>query len=137
MSDSTPSEEKAASSSLGELLGEVTRDLSQLMRQELQLAKAEAKESASRAGKAAGLLSGAGYAGLMTIFFLSLALWWALGTLVGGGWSGVIVAALWAVVALILFGVGRAQVAEIRGTPDTVDTLKKIPDALKRNEENR
>jgi hypothetical protein len=137
MSDSTPSEEKAASSSLGELVGEVTRDLSQLMRQELQLAKAEAKESASRAGKAAGLLSGAGYAGLMTIFFLSLALWWALGTLVGGGWSGVIVAALWAVVALILFGVGRAQVAEIRGTPDTVDTLKKIPDALKRNEENR
>jgi hypothetical protein len=137
MSDSTPSEEKAASSSLGELLGEVTRDLSQLMRQELQLAKAEAKESASRAGKAAGLLSGAGYAGLMTIFFLSLALWWALGTLVGGGWSGVIVSALWAVSALIMFGVGRAQVAEIRGTPETVDTLKEIPDALKRNEENR
>jgi hypothetical protein len=137
MSDSTPSEEKAASSSLGELLGDVTRDLSQLMRQELQLAKAEAKESASKAGKAAGFLSGAAYAGLMAIFFLSLALWWALGTLVGGGWSGVIVAALWAVSALIMFGVGRAQVAEIRGTPETIDTLKEIPDALKRNEENR
>jgi hypothetical protein len=135
--DYTPSEQKAASTSLGDLLGEVTRDLSTLMRQELELAKAELKQSASRAGKGAGMLGGAGYAAGMTILFLSIALWWALGTLIGGGWSGVIVAVIWAVIALILFLVGRRQLKEVNGAPKTVESLKKIPETLKRNEENR
>ncbi|GLK18696.1 phage holin family protein [Herbiconiux flava] len=137
MIDSTPSEEKAATTSLGDLLGEVTKDLSTLMRQEVELAKAELKQSATRAGKGAGMLGGAGYAASMTILFLSIALWWALGTLVGGGWSGVIVAVIWAIVALILFVVGRKQLKEVNGAPKTVESLKKIPETLKRNEENR
>lgn len=137
MTDSTPSEEKAATTSLGDLLGEVTKDLSTLMRQEVELAKAELKQSATRAGKGAGMLGGAGYAASMTILFLSIALWWALGTLVGGGWSGVIVAVIWAIVALVLFVVGRKQLKEVNGAPKTVESLKKIPETLKRNEENR
>jgi hypothetical protein len=137
MSDATPSEQKAASASLGELLGEVTSDLSTLMRQELELAKAELRQSASRAGKGAGMMGGAAYAGLMAVFFLSVALWWALGQLIGLGWSAVLVAVLWAVIALVLFLNGRKQLKEIQGAPQTVDTLKQIPDAVKRNEENR
>lgn len=137
MSDPTPSEQRAATTSLGELLSEVTSDLSQLMRQELELAKAELRESATRAGKGAGMMGGAAYAGMMAIFFLSIALWWALGELVGLGWSAVIVAVLWAIVALVLFLNGRTQMKKIKGAPETVDTLKRIPDAVKRNEENR
>ena len=68
----TPSQQKAAETSLGELVGEVSRDLSTLMRKELELAKAELAESAKRAGKAAGLLGGAGYAGSMAVLFVSL-----------------------------------------------------------------
>lgn len=137
MSDSTPSEEKAAGTSLGDLLGEVTRDLSTLMRQELELAKAELKQSATHAGKGAGMLGGAGYAASMTILFLSIALWWALGTLIGNGWSGLVVALIWGVIALVLFLIGRKQLKEVKGTPKTVESLKKIPETLKRNEENR
>ncbi|MCS5718727.1 phage holin family protein [Herbiconiux sp. CPCC 205763] len=138
MTDSaTPSEQKAASTSLGDLLGEVTKDISTLMRQEVELAKAELKQSASRAGKGAGLYGGAGYGAMMAILFLSIALWWALGTLIGGGWSGVIVAVIWAVIALILFLVGRNQMKTVKGAPQTVETLKNIPATLKRNEENR
>ncbi|MCR2784411.1 MULTISPECIES: phage holin family protein [unclassified Microbacterium] len=137
MSDPTPSEQKAATTSLGDLLGEVSRDISTLMRQEVELAKAEIKQSASRAGKGAGLLGGAGYAALMAIFFLSVALWWALGTLVGGGWSAVIVAVLWAIIAGILYVIGRRKLKEVEGAPQTVETLKEIPETLKRNEENR
>jgi hypothetical protein len=137
MSDATPSEVKAANSSLGELLGEVTRDLSTLMRQEIALAKAELKESAQKAGKGAGLLGGAGYAGHLTILFLSIALWWSLGYLVGNGWSALIVAVLWAIVGAILFAMGRKQLKQVEGAPQTVDTLKEIPDAFQRNEENR
>ena len=137
MTDPTPSERKAESTSLGDLLGEVTSDLSTLMRQELELAKAELKQSAARAGRGAGMLGGAGYAALMAVFFLSIALWWALGHLTGLGWSAVIVAVIWAAVALVLFVVGRTQLKKVEGAPRTVESIKRIPDAVKRNEENR
>ena len=133
----TPSEDKAARTSLGDLLSEVTRDISTLMRQEVELAKAEIKDSATRAGKGAGLMGGAGYAGLMAVFFLSIALWWALGYLVGNAWSAVIVAVIWAIVALILFLIGRRQLESVKGAPKTVDSIKKIPETFARNEENK
>ncbi|MCU1617961.1 MAG: phage holin family protein [Frankiales bacterium] len=133
----TPSEQKAANTSLGELLGEVTRDLSTLMRQELELAKAELKQSATQAGKGAGMFAGAGYAGHLTLVFLSIAAWWGLGYLIGNGWSALIVAAVWAIIGLILFFVGRGEMKKVKGAPQTVDTLKEFPDTLKRNEENR
>ncbi|WP_341994244.1 phage holin family protein [Microbacterium sp. LWH7-1.2] len=134
----TPSQQKAAETSLGELVGEVSRDLSELMRKELELAKAELSESAKRAGAGAGLLGGAGYAGLMAVFFLSVALWWGLGDLIDSlGWSAVIVAVLWAIVAAILYAVGRKRLKTVQGAPKTVETVKEIPEALKRNQENR
>lgn len=137
MSDQTPSELRAANASLGDLLGEVTRDLSTLIRQEMALARAELKESAGKAAKGAGTLGGAAYAAGMAVLFLSIALWWALGDLIGLGWSAVVVAVLWAVVALILYTVGRKEIKQIEGAPQTVETLKEIPETLKRNEENR
>jgi len=136
--DSTPSERRAASASFGELFGQVTKDLSTLIRQEIDLAKAELKQSATRAGAGAGLLGGAGYAALMAIFFLSVALWWGLGDLIENlAWSAVIVAVLWAIIALILYLVGRKRLKEVQGMPRTAESVKKIPEALKRNEENR
>lgn len=137
MTDPTPSEQRAASTSLGDLLGEVTRDLSTLMRQEIALAKAELTESARTSAKGAGLLGGAGYAASMVVLFLSIAAWAALTAVVGGGWAGVIVAAVWAVVAAILFVVGRARLKNVKGAPQTARTLQEIPETFQRNEENR
>ncbi|GAA4141207.1 phage holin family protein [Leifsonia shinshuensis] len=133
----TPSERRAERESLGDLLAEVSRDLSTLVRQEVELAKAELKETATRTGKGAGLLGGAGYAALMAVLFLSIALWWALGYLMGNAWSGVVVAIIWAVVALILYLVGRNQLKAVKGMPQTVETVKEFPETLKRNGENR
>jgi hypothetical protein len=134
----TPSQQKAAETSLGDLVGEVSRDLSELMRKELELAKAELSESAKRAGKGAGLMGGAGYAGGMAVLFLSIAVWWGLGDLIDSlGWSAVIVAVIWAIVAAILFAVGRSRLKDVQGAPKTVETVKEIPEALKRNQENR
>ena len=137
MADPTPSEAKAATTSLGDLVGEVTRDISTLMRQEVQLAKVELKESATKTAKGAGLLGGAGYGAGMAVFFLSVALWWALGQVMGLGWAAVVVAVIWAVIAGILFAIGRAQLKQVEGAPQTVETIKEIPETLKRNEENR
>jgi len=137
MSDATPSERRAATSSLGELVGEVTRDMSTLMRQELALAKAEVKDSASKSAKGAGLLGGAGYAAGMVVLFLSIALWSALALLIGAAWSAVVVAVLWAIIAAILFAIGRTQLKNVQGVPQTAATLQEIPEAFTRNEENR
>jgi hypothetical protein len=138
MTDPTPSEQKAATTSLGDLVGEVTRDISTLMRQEVALAKAELKQSAKQTAAGAGMMGGAAYGAMMAIFFLSVALWWGLGDLLDSlGWSAVIVAVIWAIIAAILFAIGRSRLKEVEGAPQTVETLKEIPETLRRNEENR
>ena len=118
--------------SVGELVGNVTRDLSTLIRQELALAQAELKTEARKTGKAAGALGAAGFAGYMAVLFLSICVWWALGNLIGHGWSALIVAAVWGIVAAVLYPRGRKKLREVNPTPErTVDTLKNVPDALK------
>jgi hypothetical protein len=139
--------------SVGTLLGEVSKDLSTLMRQELELAKAELKAEANKAtdevktqvtkaGKGAGMLGGAGYGGHMLALFLSLALMWALGSAMPLGWAALIVAVLWGIVAAVLFVMGRKQLKtidfsglkQINPKPEqTVDTLQQVPGALKPN----
>ena len=121
--------------SLGELVGAVTNDMSTLLRQEIALAKAEAKESAAHAGKGAGMLGGAGVAGHFVLLFLSIALWWGLGNAIGHGWSALVVAAVWAVVAAVLAVVGRKQLQQTKGLPQTQQSLQKISNAVKGHEE--
>lgn len=133
----TPSERQAERESLGQLLQEVSRDLSTLFRQEVELAKAELKESAKKAGKGAGLFGGAGLAGVFTLLFISIAIWWALGYLIGNAWSALVVAVIWGIVAAVLAMTGKKEIEEIDGAPQTVETVKEIPETLKRNEENR
>jgi hypothetical protein len=114
-----------ADRSFGELLGELSSDLSRLVRQEIALAKAETKEELSKAGQGAGMLGGAGVAGLLTLLFLSLALMFALANAMDVGWAALIVAVLWAVVGGVLVAVGRSRLRQ--ATPplqQTVETLK-------------
>lgn len=124
--------------SIGALVSDISADLSTLMRQEVALAKAEVKESATRAGKGAGMLGGAGYAGHFVVLFLSLALWMGLADLIDNlGWAAVIVAVLWGIVAAVLALMGRNQLKNIEGIPQTTETAKRVPDALKGNEDHR
>jgi len=114
-------------SSVGELIGEVAADLSTLMRKEIELAKAELTTEAKKAGKGAGMLGGAGYAGHMLALFASLALSWAISDLgdFSWGWGFLIVAAIWAVVAAVLYSKGREQMKRVNPKPEqTVETLK-------------
>jgi hypothetical protein len=129
--------QKADNASLGELLGDVTRDLSTLMRQEVELAKAELKQSATKAGKGGGMLAGAGVAGHFVLLFLSLALMFALGALMPLGWAAVIVAVIWGIIAAILASIGRKELKQIQGMPQTSETLSEIPPTLKPGEVNR
>lgn len=124
-----------AEASVGQLFGEVSRDLSTLMRQEVELAKAEVKAEVAKAGKGAGMLGGAGFAGYMLVLFLSCAAWWGLANVMDVGWAALIVAAIWAVIAAVLALVGRSTLKRINPKPErTIDTAKEIPGALKGND---
>jgi hypothetical protein len=121
-------------SSVGALIGEVTKDLSTLMRQELELAKVELKVEAKKAGQGAGMFGAAGFAGYMVLMFLSIALWWALSHVVGHSWSALIVAILWGVVGAVAFVMGKKKFEQVNPKPErTVETLSQVPSALKPN----
>jgi hypothetical protein len=120
------------SASVGELITDVSRDLSTLMRQELELAKAEMKAEVTKTGKAAGMLGGAGFAGYMVLLFLSIALWWGLANVIDQGWAAFIVALIWAVIGGVLFVTGRSTLRTVNPKPErTVNTVKQVPEALK------
>ena len=134
----TSQPQPSSDTSIGELVSNITQDFSTLVRQEMELAKAELTQTVSKASKGAGMFGGAGLAGYFTLLFLSLALWWALGTLIADedampalGWSALIVAAIWAVVAAVLALTGRKEMKEVEGLPRTSQTVKKIPDAVR------
>ena len=120
--------------SVGEAFSDVAADLSTLMRQEVQLAKAELRQSATRAGKGTGMLAGAGVASYMVLLFVSVAAWWGIGDSTGHGWSALIVGAIWLIIAIILGLAGRREITAVSGAPRTVQTVKQIPDAVKGNE---
>lgn len=127
------SSEVVETSSLGDLVGRLTGDLSRLMRAELALAKAEAKEEASRAGRGAGMLAGAGVGANLMLTFASLALMFGLGNWMDLGWAALIVAVIWAVVAAVLASTGRRAMKTVNPTlPETTDTLKEDAQWAKR-----
>ena len=71
----TPSPTPAAGGdnrSLGDIVGDIGTDLTTLVKKELELARTELKEEAAKAGKGAGLLGGAGVAGLLTLMLACL-----------------------------------------------------------------
>ncbi|WP_239082767.1 phage holin family protein, partial [Actinoplanes teichomyceticus] len=111
--------------SIGELIGNISDDLSQLFRQEVELAKAEIKQEAAKAGKAAGMLGGAGFAGYLAVVLLSFAVVFGLDAIMPLGWAALIVAVVWAVIGAVLYASGRKKLKTVDPMPRrTVDTLK-------------
>lgn len=126
----TEEERRARTESLGEMFSRLSTDLSTLVRQEIQLAKAEATQSAKQAGAGIGMLVGAALGAIMLLLFLSTALMWALGSVMHLGWAALIVAAVWAIIAGILAMVGKKKLEEIEGLPKTQQTAEEIPATL-------
>ncbi len=118
--------------SVGQLLGEISGDLSKLFRQEVELAKAEVRQEATKAGKAAGFLGGAGFAGYITVLLLSFAVVFGLGNVMDLGWAALIVGVVWGIVAAVLYANGRKKLKDVDPVPHrTVETLKEDAKWLK------
>jgi hypothetical protein len=73
----------------------------------------------------------------MVLLFLSIAAWWGIAQWIGQAWSGVVLAVIWAIVALVLYSSGRSRLKQVQGLPRTVETTKQIPDALAGKEDSR
>ncbi|KAB8171144.1 phage holin family protein [Streptomyces sp. 3MP-14] len=116
---------RGSDGSIGSLFADVTSDVQRLVRQEAELARAEVKEEFGRAGKAAGMMGGAGFAGWMVVFFLSLAALFGLGNVMDLGWAGLIVAGGWALLGAALFLLGRGRLRRFSPKPTkTMESLK-------------
>lgn len=126
----TRQEHRAETESLGEMFSQLSRDFSALIRQEVQLAKAEATQSAKQAGTGIGMFVGAAIGAILLLTFLSTALMWGLGSVMHLGWAALIVAAVWAIIAGILALVGKKKLENIRGLRETQQTVEEIPATL-------
>ena len=137
-------EPKQPDRTLGELFGDLGSELSALVRNELDLAKTEARHEVRRASQAGAAFATAAIAGLLTLLFLSSALAWLLDQWINRALSFLIVAVLWAVVAMIGVRAGRSAGPQHRaGAPDRQHTqggcrMDQTTEGLKRDiETNR
>ncbi|MDN7123167.1 phage holin family protein [Nocardioides sp. ChNu-153] len=107
------------------MVSDVSQDLSTLVKQELDLAKAELKQEATQAGKGAGMLGGAAVAGHLVLVFLSLTLMFLLDNWMPIELAALITTLLWAVAAGVLAALGRSELKKANPQlPKTQQTLK-------------
>jgi predicted lipid-binding transport protein (Tim44 family) len=111
---------------IGELLKRLSQETTTLVKRELDLAKAEMAEKGKQAGVGAGLLGGAGAAGLLMLGALSATVIALLDTGMALWVAALIVTVVWAVVAgvLALTGKDRVQQAGPAVPEQTVETVK-------------
>ena len=111
--------------SLGQIVSDVAQDLSTLVRQELDLAKTEVKQEASRAGKGVGLLGGAGVAGHLALVFISLCAMFVLNNAMPIEAAALIVTVFWVIVAALLALSGKKALDRTNpALPQTQRSLK-------------
>jgi uncharacterized membrane protein YqjE len=127
--DGNPQRER----STGELVKDLSEQASTLVRQEVELAKAEMAEKGKKAGAGLGMLAGAAVAALLMLGALTAFLVLALDEGMDTWLAALLVTVLWGVVAGALALVGRGKLREM-GTPvpeKTVESVKEDIEWLK------
>jgi uncharacterized membrane protein YqjE len=124
--------------SLGSLVAGITNELSTLVRSEVELAKAELRESAKR-GAAGGILFAVAAMILLTVWLLvTFALVYVLIEVADlPGWAAfLIVSGVYLLIAAILIGIGVLQMQKARGPERAkaeIQRTKQIVEALPPN----
>jgi hypothetical protein len=112
--------------SIGELFSKLSNETSTLIRQEMELARAELTEKGREAGKSAGLFGGAGAVGLLGAGALTAGVILLLDLAIAGWLAAILVGLVYVAVAGFLALQGRDRIQ--RATPpvpeQTVDTVK-------------
>jgi uncharacterized membrane protein YqjE len=120
-----PYDQPGSDQSLGDLFGNLTSDLSELVRSEMELARVEIREEAAKAGRAAGLLGAGGLIAYLGLGLMAMAAAWGLAEVVDAGWAFLIVGVVIATIGAALVMKGRDQLGDVQPVPgETVETLK-------------
>jgi hypothetical protein len=111
---------------IGELMKQLAQETSTLVRQEIDLAKAELGEKGRKAGIGAGVLGAAGIVGLLAAGALTVFLILVLDTFLPAWLAALIVGVVYAAIAGVLYLQGRKKLEEAgRPIPEqTVETVK-------------
>ncbi len=110
--------------SLGDLVALAAKDISQLIRYEIDLAKIELKGDAQRVGMAVVLVGMAGFVSCLVLVMLSWALGYGLITLGIWTWAAfLIVAGVWALVGVIAIGIAYLRLRHLSGLRETRKTV--------------
>ncbi|MGE0877482.1 MAG: phage holin family protein [Acidimicrobiia bacterium] len=123
MTEPDPTRPIDADKSLGELVSRLTSDFGDLVSTQVELAKVEIKEELRRAGRGAGMVSGAAAVAYLAVIVLSLALAWLLDDVMARPLAFAIVGVAWGVVAAVLFARGRQ---ELKSIEPPIQTKKSI-----------
>lgn len=98
--------------SIGELVKDLAGETSTLVRQEIDLAKAEMTERGKQAGKGAGILGAAALVGLLAAGALTACLIAALDLAMATWLAALVVAVVFGAIAAALAMTGRKQIQE-------------------------
>jgi uncharacterized membrane protein YqjE len=110
---------------IGELVKDLSSQTSALVRQEIELARAELQQKGKLAGKGVGMLGGAAVGGLLALGALTAALIALLDKAMATWVAALIVMALWAVLAAALAKAGQKSLQRATPpAPQTIETVK-------------
>ena len=117
--------QQGSAEGIGSMLGGLLKDLQDLVRGEVALAKAEIKEDVSTAGKGVAALATAAFVGLTGFIFLMLGLTYLLNIWMRMWIAAAIVGAVLILIAAVLGMSGKNKLSGASLKPDqTIDSLK-------------
>ena len=110
---------------LGELFHDLTKESRLLLRQEVQLAKAELKESATRMGRGAGFIGAAGVLAGVAGLSLTAAIVAILATFMAVWLAALIVGVVLGGIAFVLASTGLSMIKHTEVAPrETIETVR-------------
>jgi len=118
--------------SLGQLFAEASRDLSALVHDEIELAKAEIRRDVKNGVTGGAMFGAAGFVAVLAVILLSIAA--AYGLVAAGlhpGWAFLIVAGVYLLAAVVLALMGKRAVAKVGPPQRTIRTSKETAAFLK------
>ncbi|GAA1113078.1 phage holin family protein [Kribbella jejuensis] len=117
---------------VGQLVANVSKELSSLVRSEVELAKTELKKTAVAAGTGAGMFAGAGFLALLAVILLCISA--AYGLVAAGLHPAIaflIVAGAFLLIGAVLVLIGIRALKSAKGPTRTIETSKESVEVLK------
>ncbi len=133
MTTSQPGPRSDEEPTIGRLVADTTRDLSTLVRSEIQLAKTELTFSLKAGGLGAAMLAVAGFFAVLAIIMASIAFalfldWWFAGTAT----AFAIVFGIYLLITAVVAWLGLKKIKQVKAPEQTIATMKSNKQVLKR-----